>query len=340
MKHILQDNALESWAMAIKYSNFILNGKAILQYRKQFVSSLHNAVELFIKQLMLDNNDHRVCSVRKGCDAGGHPAVEFYNAADLNSYFEKLADEDMKKFYSIEFNEIQRLVKELFSGYYGEHSADKVVVDDSIALLGRLRNGETHFFVEKNSFLTDKEFQKLYNFMIVFNTILHYYNLLPYWGKPWGECVCVNNRSVLESTLSLNWALAEHSHKGNKKIENYDDFKSFFRSIESIIKPSDYDDAYVEDYGEVFIEVFGKKYSVIVGTGHNMVFACLQFLPILACELNKKDELIKVMTYNSFIIDFLKESNIKDGKYGARLVLPSEALFIKVKERLIGWTRF
>lgn len=40
-------------------------------------------------------------------------------------------------------------------------------------------------------------------------------------------CVCVNNRSVLESTLSLNWALAEHSHKGNKKIENYDDFKSF-----------------------------------------------------------------------------------------------------------------
>lgn len=145
-------------------------------------------------------------------------------------------------------------------------------------------------------------------------------------------CVCVNNRSVLESTLSLNWALAEHSHKGNKKIENYDDFKSFFRSIESIIKPSDYDDAYVEDYGEVFIEVFGKKYSVIVGTGHNMVFACLQFLPILACELNKKDELIKVMTYNSFIIDFLKESNIKDGKYGARLVLPSEALFIKVSE--------
>lgn len=61
MKHILQDNALESWAMSIKYSNFILNGKATLQYRKQFVSSLHNAVELFIKQLMLDNNDHRVC---------------------------------------------------------------------------------------------------------------------------------------------------------------------------------------------------------------------------------------------------------------------------------------
>lgn len=28
-------------------------------------------------------------------------------------------------------------------------------------------------------------------------------------------CVCVNNRSVLESTLALNWALAEHDYKGN-----------------------------------------------------------------------------------------------------------------------------
>lgn len=88
-------------------------------------------------------------------------------------------------------------------------------------------------------------------------------------------CVCVNNRSVFESALSLNWALAEHKHQGNKKIDNYEDFKRFFTSIEDIIKPSPFDDAVVEDYGDVSIEVFGKKYSVIVGTGHNMVFACL-----------------------------------------------------------------
>lgn len=53
MKHILQDNALESWAMAIKYSNFILDGKATLQYRKQFVSSLHNAVNLQAKEIWI-----------------------------------------------------------------------------------------------------------------------------------------------------------------------------------------------------------------------------------------------------------------------------------------------
>ena len=41
-------------------------------------------------------------------------------------------------------------------------------------------------------------------------------------------CVCVNNRSVLESALSLNWALAEHNHQGNKKIENYLNFPIAF----------------------------------------------------------------------------------------------------------------
>lgn len=145
-------------------------------------------------------------------------------------------------------------------------------------------------------------------------------------------CVCVNNRSVLESTLALNWALAQHNHKGDRRIESYDDFIKFFYSIEKIILASAYDDAVVEDYGDVSIEVFGKKYSVIIGTGHNMVFACLQFLPILASELGKEDELIEVMTYNSFVIDYLKETNTSDGGNGSRLVLPTEKLFIRVRE--------
>ena len=53
MKQILRDNALEAWAMAIKHCNAIMDGKITLGYRKQFVTSLHNAVELLIKQHML-----------------------------------------------------------------------------------------------------------------------------------------------------------------------------------------------------------------------------------------------------------------------------------------------
>ena len=43
---ILQNNALEAWAMSIRYCDCILEGKATLEYRKHFVSALHNAVEI------------------------------------------------------------------------------------------------------------------------------------------------------------------------------------------------------------------------------------------------------------------------------------------------------
>ncbi len=64
MKRILQNNAIEAWCAAIEIDNEILKGKATLRYRKQFVSSLHNAVELFVKQRMLDMNDYRVLLIR------------------------------------------------------------------------------------------------------------------------------------------------------------------------------------------------------------------------------------------------------------------------------------
>ncbi len=88
MKHILIDNALEAWAMAIKYCNYILDGRLHCSIENNLYHFLHNSVELFIKQLMLDNNDHRVCSVKKGCDAEGHPALDFfYNSHNLNDFF-------------------------------------------------------------------------------------------------------------------------------------------------------------------------------------------------------------------------------------------------------------
>lgn len=51
MRPILMDNAFEAWAVAIRYCNDIKDGKATLQYQKSFVSSLHNAVELIMKQM-------------------------------------------------------------------------------------------------------------------------------------------------------------------------------------------------------------------------------------------------------------------------------------------------
>lgn len=187
MKHILQDNALEAWAMAILYCRNILNGKVTLKYRKNFVSSLHNAVELFMKQLMLDKNDHRVCVIKGKCNANGDPAKKYYNALDLNAFLKNIAEEERKKFYSIEYNALKDCSKELFQEFYSQNIKFKQEVDDALNLLGKLRNNETHFFIDKKEFLTDSEFQRLHNFMNVFYKILKHYYLLPFIGKAVGQ---------------------------------------------------------------------------------------------------------------------------------------------------------
>ena len=61
---ILLNNAYESWALAVKTAHEIMSGMVTLQKRKQFVSSLHNAVELFLKQIMINKGDHRVATVK------------------------------------------------------------------------------------------------------------------------------------------------------------------------------------------------------------------------------------------------------------------------------------
>ena len=52
---ILLDNAIASRISAIKYCNNILNGQVDFLTRKRFVNSLHNSIELFLKQIMIDN---------------------------------------------------------------------------------------------------------------------------------------------------------------------------------------------------------------------------------------------------------------------------------------------
>lgn len=76
---ILQNNAIEAWAMAIRHCDYILEGKATLEYRKHFVSVFHNSVELFIKQLMLNNTDYRVTQLYLALSAGCGYVVTVWN---------------------------------------------------------------------------------------------------------------------------------------------------------------------------------------------------------------------------------------------------------------------
>ena len=178
-KKILLDNALVAWANAIRYCDQILAGKITLEVRKNFVSSLHNAVELFFKQIMLDNCDYRVAEPRT-VEADGEPAKTFYAATDLNAYFEHLDSDTRNKFISIEFSNLVGKHKKLL----GSFMQSNMPFTNELNLLNSLRNNETHFYIGWDEYLTEGEFCMLHNFMVTFYQVLHDYSLLPFWGEP------------------------------------------------------------------------------------------------------------------------------------------------------------
>ena len=173
MKPILMDNAFEAWAAAIRYCNDIKDGKATLQYQKSFVSSLHNAVELIMKQMLLNNNDYSVADVRKRIKKANAKLLEDYsNATDLNRFFAALPDEELSKFETITFNRLISSHQDLF----GKSLAQGDSLETELRLLQRLRNNETHFMIRQGSFLSEVDFCTLHNFMVRFYKIMKTWN--------------------------------------------------------------------------------------------------------------------------------------------------------------------
>lgn len=182
-KRILLDNALLSWVNAIRYCDQITAGRITLEVRKNFVSALHNAVELFLKQIMLDDCDYRVAEPRN-IQPDGEPAKAYYSSQNLNLFFESIDGITRMKFVSIDFNKFLDLHKELLSRFLHPGQSFK----HELRVLKDLRNNETHFYIGRDEYLTEKEFQLLYNFMVDFYQALHEYNLLPFWGEPSDGC--------------------------------------------------------------------------------------------------------------------------------------------------------
>jgi len=165
MKQILLDNAYEAWKNAISYHDKIKKGYSTLEYQKGFVSSLHNAVELFLKQIMLNNNDHDVAWIGKvKSKKDAQLQLDYYNATDLNAYFSQLSSDDLNKYISIEYSKLIDKVNRLIS----VDDKDKSDFKAALNKLKELRNNETHFYINENSYLLEDDFCKLHNFMIVF----------------------------------------------------------------------------------------------------------------------------------------------------------------------------
>lgn len=174
MRKILLDNAYESWSSAIEYHDYIKQGYATIKYKKQFVSSLHNAVELFLKQILLDKNDHDVAEIKKVKNADmANLRAEYYASHNLNQFFEDLeknGSDNLNYFSSIPFYRLIGKANKII----GKNSYEK-----SLKLLQALRNNGTHFYINGKNFLNDKEFLQLHNFMLDFFDYLCEINLIP-----------------------------------------------------------------------------------------------------------------------------------------------------------------
>lgn len=167
------DNAFESWAAAIRYCNDIKDGKATLQYQKNFVSSLHNAVELIMKQMLLNNNDHSIAEIRKPkTEADAKLLLDYFKATDLNRFFNSLSDDELSKFHTIQFNELISSHKKIF----GRSLTPQETLKTELELLQQLRNNETHFMIRQGSFLSEDDFRTLHNFMVRFYKIMKKWN--------------------------------------------------------------------------------------------------------------------------------------------------------------------
>ena len=177
-KKILLENAYEAWSEAVLYAWLLKDGVSTLGYKKRFITYLHNSVELFLKQIMLDNCDYRVAKVPKSLSADGEPLKTYLSSSDLNQYFLDISSEERKKFFTIEFTELIEICKN-----------DKLIQlssYDSLILLNKLRNDETHFYISSEDYLSDSEFKNLYNFMVDFFDELNNNHMMP-WAFGYGR---------------------------------------------------------------------------------------------------------------------------------------------------------
>ena len=144
--------------------------------------------------------------------------------------------------------------------------------------------------------------------------------------------ICINNRSALQSQLTLNLGLKTCDRNGTKAIKNYNEFNDFFIRIKEILDIDSLDDPIIEDFGTIQFKFENNVYNVILGNGYNSVYAQLYFLKPLALKTLQTNEVNKVLKYNSDTIAFFKEYNLSDGKNEMRFVLPQKSLFYRTIE--------
>ncbi len=269
MKKILLDNALESWSIAVKYCNNIKDGLCTLHYQKTFVSSLHNAVELLLKQIMIDNNDHSIIDKMKVRDEeDALLQLDFYKSTSLNEFFKSLSDDNRNKLHSIEFKDLIEKSTQLIKSTLTKLNI--VSIKEELKKLQNLRNNETHFYISKADYLSEEDFILLHNLMVTIFKVMQDYHLLPYWGKAWDEYKHlefignpINNFSYFDAVRSSPISISVSNTLSGKQLfccgeDPYDLAEQYFDELLEENKHSDY------SFNEILSIITMMKYYKII----------------------------------------------------------------------------
>lgn len=183
-----------------------------------------------------------------------------------------------------------------------------------------IENSQTNFaYIEKISLKLEK--------------ILSKYNLEDVTRAIFCINAWIDNRSVLGNTLSLNHALFSCNKFGNSQIRQYSEFKSFFKEIYTLLPISIQDDLTLNDFGEIKLRTMDEIFPIILGTGHEQVFAAMQFLPVLASILDRSEECKLILHYSKIIIESLSSTNISAyEENGIHFDLPSKDFWNEVNQ--------
>lgn len=82
---------------------------------------------------------------------------------------------------------------------------------------------------------------------------------------------------------------------------------------------------------QIFINYAGKSYPIIIGTGHQQVYAAMRYMQTLASICKRDSELHTLLEYINTIIQSTKNSNIPNLDNVIAFELPTEDFWDAVK---------
>lgn len=179
---IFLPNAYESWMATLKYCNKILDGEISLRTKKMFVSSFQNAIELFIKQIMVNNNNkHIIPKPKEKCSQRIKEEYQIFQSTPNQQYFSVKHNISL---HTITFKNIVNNLNKILSPNLIPISCNYKSLKNSLNKLRDLRNETTHSYIDEENFLLESEFQDLLNLLNIFFEIIENSDLLPFWGEP------------------------------------------------------------------------------------------------------------------------------------------------------------